>query len=69
MLLQCLQLTGKLVTDPVKEIRLNEIAVVVIPAKFLAANSNAALALIVTAGIYCFAASGIAPARMLNTGW
>lgn len=69
MLLQCLQLTGKLIRDPVKEIRLKGITVVVIPATFLAANSSAALALIVAAGIYCSAVSGVAPARMLCTGW
>lgn len=56
MFLQCLQLTGKLVREPVEEIRLKERRVVVIPATFLAANSSAALALTpatVTAGIYC----------------
>lgn len=59
MFLQCLRLTGKLVSKPVKEIRLKEIRVVVIPAIFLASNSSAALALTpgtVTAGIYCFGA-------------
>lgn len=61
MLLQYLQLTGKLVREPVKEIRLKEVTVVVIPATFLAANSSTALVLApapVTAGIYCFEASG-----------
>lgn len=41
MLLQYLQLTGKLARELVKEIRLKEIAVVVISATFLAANSTA----------------------------
>lgn len=67
--LQYLQLTEKLVREPVKEIRLKEITAVVISATFLAANSSAALALTpvtVTAGIYCFVASGVAPARVLG---
>lgn len=70
--LQYLQLTEKLVREPVKEIRLKEITAVVISATFLAANSSAALALTpvtVTAGIYCFVASGVAPARVLGAGW
>lgn len=69
MLLQYLQLTEKLMREPVKEIRLKERRVVVISATFLAASSNAVLALTpatVTAGIYGFVASGAAPARMLG---
>ena len=57
--------------EPVKEIRLKEITVVVISATFLAANSSTALALTpatVTAGIYSFVASGVAPAKMLGAG-
>jgi len=71
MFLQYFQLTGKVVREPVKEIRLKKITVVVIPATFLAANSSAGLAstpATVTAGIYCFVASGAAPARVLRAG-
>lgn len=72
MLLQCLQLTGKLVSEPVKEIRLKEITVAVIPAIFLAANSSAALAVTpATVTVVTFIAlqlSGVAPLRMLSAG-
>lgn len=55
--------------EPVKEIRLKEIAVVVISATILASNSSTAIALTpttVTAGIYCFVALGVAPEMMLG---
>lgn len=55
-----------LVRGPGKEIRLKEIAVVVISVIFLPASFSVELALTVPAGIYCFIVSG---ARMLDTGW
>lgn len=73
MVLQYLELTGKLVREPVKEIRLKQIAVVVIPATFLAAISSAALALSPTtipAGIaVALWLQGVFPLRMLSGGW
>lgn len=61
MLLQSLPLTGKLVREPVREIRLKEITAAVIPTTFLAAKPGAGIALppgTVTTGIYLFAAPG-----------
>lgn len=61
MLLQSLPLTGKLVREPVREIRLKEITAAVIPTTFLAAKLGAGIALppgTVTTGIYLFAAPG-----------